>query len=189
MKKASILLLCVLMFSCTSVKKTDDEIKPVVYITDDIQLELPDLELLDENLEMQQIIDGRYKDKTYTMPAYLLLNRQEISIVVFTALGNTVYELYYSGGEVKSSGLSSVVISNPLYMIADLQFCYYPEDSLKEIMDDAGIRMEVQTLEGGWTRQFFADDDLIIEIKRVNNILEYTNYLRDYSYRIEEYPV
>ena len=101
-------------------------------------------------------------------------NREGAELAVYTD-DNILYRTFLDINEISA-----------LYMIADIQLCYYPENVLLEMLQDAGLIMKTVFTDDGWTRTVFDKDDEIIRIQRKGKHLEYKNTLRNYEYSIEE---
>lgn len=179
------IFLLTLLLSCRTVG-TANEISNPVYITDENKVSLLPVSLYTENREILQFIEGNYGGTEYLMQTLLILNSEEISISAYSPMGNSIYNLEYKNGEAVYEALTDVPVSSALYMLADIQFCYYPEENLKKMIESSGLTFKVIDSDEGWIRTILKGNEPIITIKRNGGILEYENHLRRYSYRIEE---
>ncbi len=165
---------------------TADEISPPVYLTDEHTAALLPTSSFPEEREILQLIEGNYGGTEYIMQTIVILSPDEISAAAFSPLGNSVYNLQYHGGEARYETIMDLPGSSALYMLADIQFCYYPEEDVKTMVEASGLTFEQKPVKGGWRRTIFNGDEPVIIVTRSNNRLEYVNNLRSYEYLIEE---
>jgi hypothetical protein len=184
-KLLSLSLFFLSLLSCHTTGLVGESSNPV-YLTDDNKVALLPVSLYRENREILQLLEGNYDGTEYLMQTILILNSEEISISAFSTMGNSVYDLQYRNGEAVYEAIVDVPGTSALYMLADIQFCYYPEDAVEKMIETSGLEFETVNYEEGWTRTILNKDEPIIIIKRNGGILEYENRLRRYSYRIEE---
>lgn len=174
-----------LFVSCHSMG-TIDEVSNPVYLTDEYYVALLPTSSFTGEAEILQLIEGNYGGKEYIMQTIVILNPEEISVSAFSPMGNSVYNLQYRRGKALYDAIMDFPESSAPYMLADIQFCYYPEEDVKRMIESSGLGFDSTEAEGGWVRTIFDGGETVIEITRMGNKLEYVNRLRQYEYRIEE---
>ena len=190
MKKKTPLIFClislVIYTSCTTTTgQIFDENKSVFVTNNHIMTILPTAVYLND-MEILQQIDGDYDGQKYLMQTVLVLNPDEISISAFSTLGNSVYDLQYKNDIINYNSIVKVSGNSAVYMVADVQLCYYPQDSVKEMVEQAGLQFIQIEMKNGWNRQVLDGENKIISITRNGKSLEFQNLLRNYNYIIEE---
>lgn len=156
-------------------------------LTDHISIALIPLNTFKEDIELMQLIEGSYDSKTYTYQSVLRINPREIQAAAFSPLGNNVYQISYEENILTYESLMEMTETAALNMLADIQFCYYDEDIIKTNLINTGLDFVQIEDDKGWTRTISDNENIIIEIHRQENHLEYRNSLRNYSYVIEEW--
>ncbi len=174
------------LLSCRSTKQYHEITSGEIYFTDTQKYRVLKPEVLDEPLLVRQMIHGYFQNNEHTMLAVLNCDSNLMSMTLLSPIGNTLYEISFNGEEVETRGLSAFASGDPFYVLADIQYCYFPEDVLANHLADSGITMEVESLDDGWIRHFSVENELILEVKREGRSVRYINYLRNYEYMIEE---
>ena len=182
----AIVVFFLLNMSCAVREKLSVESDRRVYLSDSGFVTPLPPEQLGTVVERLQEIHGQYGDKKYVMQAYLLLDREKISVSAFTPTGNRIYDLMYTGGSISLDAVAGFPERSAVYMVVDIQLCYYPEQIVNKMLQETGLVMETVQVENGWVRRIFDQGDLIIEIRRSGLKLEYKNYLRRYEVSIAE---
>ncbi|MDA3810728.1 MAG: DUF3261 domain-containing protein [Spirochaetaceae bacterium] len=190
MQKKLWLILCLfslfIFVSCRTTSRQISYENKSLFLTDDHIVNILPAKDFKENLELMQIIDGEYNGQKYLIQTIVLLNSTEISVIAFSALGNTIYDLQYKNDDIIYNTVIDATGKSAAYMVADIQFCYYPVEKIREMLEDAGLILDSYKNDRGWVRKIYNGDEEIISIKREGNFIEYNNLLRNYKYSIEE---
>lgn len=190
MKKKFFLSICTLSLiiytSCaTKTIHVFDENKSI-YITDSKFMNILPTASFSGIEEHLQMIEGSYSGQEFVMQTIVLLTSDQLSVTAFSTFGNTIYDLQYQDNRISYETLIDVSGGNPAYMIADIQLCYYPQEQIRQMVEDADLQFFQKDLKNGWIRTVSDGDSEIITIEKNNKILNYTNHLRNYEYKIEE---
>ncbi|MDC7126937.1 MAG: DUF3261 domain-containing protein, partial [Spirochaetales bacterium] len=132
-------------------------------------------------------IHGSHGDNQYTIQAVVQMDKERLSINAFTAFGVSLFDLVYSKEGVMFKAFESFPEKSGIYLLGDFQLCYYSVEYIEPLIKKAGLNFIETENSEGWER-IIEDNDgtIIVKIKRVENKLEFYNYLREYSYLIEE---
>lgn len=179
-------LIAIQFLSCKSYSVNHYNSNPSFHLKDETIMNLLPLETFEDDLEIMQIITGIYDGKNYTFQCVLNITPDEIIAAAFTPLGNNVYQIFYSNNVIEYESIMEMSESSAIYMLADIQFCYYDKKTLEKSIRASGLEFTQSGTGNHWTRQILDDEKIIIEIERNGTLVEYRNYLRDYSYLIEE---
>lgn len=169
------------MFSCKTTQLNYN-----VYLTNKHYISLLPTNNFNDDQLITQIITGRYSSNRYSVQAFLSLKPTEISVTAMTPMGNTLYDLTYNSKGITYNALMNIGSKGSAYLIYDIQLCYYPLETIKKSIEDAGLTFSYSILEDGWKREIIDGSKTILTITRKSNIIKYNNILRDYSYTIEE---
>lgn len=183
-KKTSIILLTllVLLTSCTSNKT----IRPV-YLTDEKAISLLDLESVGEPIDYYQLMTGSFNGKEkFTGEVLLQANEEELALVMMSTTGQTIAEISYDG--FMTTFTSSFIPANAFkaeYIIADIQLAFYDEKEVKEEIEKSDLEFESGTDLKGEYREIYDGDELIWRCVYQGNHVSVINYLRNYTYEME----
>lgn len=188
MKKLIIISFVLLFISCAAKRELTKPGFKTIYITDDKQITL--LLPNQSNLESDYIqnIHGQFKDKEYNMQSFLSFNNKKIDMTALSPMGTTVFELIYSGDTLNWSSKLPMLSKklNMAYFLADIQMSYYPNEIIKNLIENSDLKYQNTITKQGWTREIFDKDKLIIKITLNNDVREFHNLLRNYKYTISE---
>lgn len=172
--------------SCVSTSKYTGTRFDSLKLTDHNTIKILPTEYFESELEMLQFVNGYYHDDKYSMQTILSMDNQQISVSAITAFGNTLYDITYNADSIEYNTIIPLNDISAVYMIADIQLCYYPVSSVREMLEDGGLFLEVTFSENGWVRKVYSENIEVISVKREGSQLEYQNHLRNYGYIIEE---
>ncbi len=158
-----------------------------LYITDEVTINLLAPSTLDKTYVQQQIIHGSHGDDEYTIMAFVEMDGTSLDIAGMTPIGTSLFDLHYDSAGITFSASGLFPEETALYLLGDFQLSYYPGGEVEREIRRAGLDFEEEITAEGWTRRIRDPrGELIIEIIRRGNRLDYHNYLRDYRYEIEE---
>jgi hypothetical protein len=173
-----ILILC--LYSCTSRRAVNDK-QLFVYITNRAQFILLPPGGIEKPMDMAQYISATYWGQDYYFNAWVQADETGMEMTLFNELGASMGELRYSDGFVE---LSSPVFPNslkPEYIVADFQLCFYDPIMLSIALKNCGLAFESNES----YRRVLQGKNVIIEIKKNQNIVQIKNHLRGYAYTLE----
>lgn len=136
--------------------------------------------------EENQHVSGSFGNKNFSAESWMRLSDSAIHLMLFGNLGNTLAELIYTKDSVsfKSTLLDAKRIK-PEYILADVQFCYYPKEILERSFRDAGFSFVEEDRGNVLTRKLLENETLILKMEKTANRILLKNELRNYSYSIE----
>ena len=184
----SALLSSFAFFSCASSSKA--KLHPV-YITDKKCIELLPPSACSLSKECAQEFSGDFDGKSFSMMAYLKLDKKEISVCLLSTFGVDIGFLSYDGKSVKFESHFFPDSFRAEYIVADFQNAYYDFDVLKANYSAAGLSFEEKKTSTSITRTIHDGKNLIEEIeislkkKKISRI-KIRNHLRNYTYIITE---
>ncbi len=136
--------------------------------------------------EENQHVSGNFGNRNFSAESWMRLNDSTIHLMLFGNLGNTLAELIYTKDSVSfKSSLLDVKKIKPEYILADIQFCYYPKEILERHFRDAGFSFVEEKREDVLIRKLLENGTLILEMEKKANRILLKNELRNYSYSIE----
>lgn len=193
MKKNIVLLvLSALVFSgCVSsrLQNSESSLNPV-YVTNRKKIMLLRTSDLRENKDVEQILSGKYGNQEFSFLCYLELDENGIFLSLFNEFGVGMGNISYDG---KTAAFDSKVFPKNLkceYIIFDLQLAYYSSDALENAFNKIGMKFVSEKKEDGGikseTRKVFDGKKLIEQIEISGNEIKIQNFLRGYSYNLEE---
>lgn len=136
--------------------------------------------------EENQHISGTFGDRSFSAESWMRLNDSAIHLMLFGSLGNTLAELIYTKDSVsfKSSLFDGKKIK-PEYILADVQFCYYPREVLERHFRNVGFSFVEERQGDVLTRKLLENETLILKMEKTAKRILLKNELRNYSYSIE----
>lgn len=200
MKKIIILsffvIVSLLTFSgCVSSKVQNSErsLSPV-YVTNKKKISLLPTNDLQEKKDVEQILSGKYGNQDFSFLCYLLIDENGIFLSLLNEFGVGLGNLSYDG---KAARFDSAFFPKNLkaeYIIFDLELSYYSSDALENAFKDVGMKFvcekNVDATSGNElnseTRKVFDGKKLIEQIEINGNEIKIQNFLRNYSYNLEE---
>ncbi len=136
--------------------------------------------------EENQHILGTFGNRSFSAESWMRLNDSTIHLMLFGNLGNTLAELIYTKDSVSfKSSLLDVKKIKPEYILADVQFCYYPREVLERHFQAAGFSFVEENRENVLTRKLLENETLILKMEKTAKSILLKNELRNYSYSIE----
>ena len=183
-KLLTVLMVSVLLFSC--VTKQEKAPRYSVYVTNSQQFELLPPSAFEENMDRFQNITGSFQGKTHIFGAYIKSDDASVAITFFNQMGGSVGDLLYTGDSLEVTSHFTPPGTKFEYMMADFQFCYCSKEILAESLEALGLRFEVSEKDGKEIRQIWDKDQLVIQVERSENHTKLQNFLRQYSYDIQE---
>lgn len=179
-------LFFLLLVSCVSTSELKGNGFDSLELTDNNTIKILPTEAFGSEVEMLQVVNGYYNEQEYIMQTVLFMNNKKVSVSALTTLGNTLYDITYINDSIEYNTVLRLNDVSAVYMIADIQLCYYPVDELKRMLEDGALSLEVKYLSDGWIRSVISGDVEIITVKRKGSLIEYRNHIRNYGYSIEE---
>ncbi|MDR2660141.1 MAG: DUF3261 domain-containing protein [Spirochaetaceae bacterium] len=135
-------------------------------------------------VDMAQRILGKYNGHEYTFTVWTISNATMLSITLMNDMGNGIGELTYTGNSIAYSSNFITLPVRPEYIAADFQLCFYDIGALSTALKKIGLTFIFEKTEKLEIRRVFDGENIIIEIKKINGTLFYTNFLRSYNYII-----
>ncbi len=136
--------------------------------------------------EENQHLSGTFGDRNFSGESWMLLSDSTIHVMLFGNIGNTLAELVYTKDSVSfESSVMDVKKVKPEYILADIQFCYYPKEVLERNFSAAGFSFVEERRGKVLTRKLLENGTTILRMERTANRIFLKNELRDYSYSIE----
>jgi hypothetical protein len=176
----SVCIACV--FSCASVKRNDSI---YVNLTDKSKFALLPPEGIEYDMDMVQFLSAEFRGENYFFYAWVIANEEAIEMTFLNEMGATMGELSYRNNTVN---FSSAVIPayamrffKPEYIIADFQLCFYDPFLLAKSLKDCGFVLEDTII----NRRILNGNEVIVEIKKSETMVEFVNHLQGYSYTLE----
>lgn len=138
------------------------------------------------SVEENQHVSGRFGDRSFSAESWMRINDSTIHLMIFGNIGNTLAELVYTEDSVsfKSSLIDGEKIK-PEYILADIQFCYYPREVLERHFRNAGFSFVEERQGDVLTRKLLENETLILKMEKTAKRILLKNELRNYSYSIE----
>ncbi len=136
--------------------------------------------------EENQHLSGNFGDRSFSAESWMLLSDSIIHVMLFGNIGNTIAELVYTEDSIsfRSSVMDARKIK-PEYILADIQFCYYPKEALERNFSSAGFSFVEERRGNVLTRKLQENETPILRMERTANRIFLKNELRNYSYSIE----
>lgn len=184
LKLLTVLLTSTLLFSCVTKQESADRYS--VFLTNSQKFELLPPSAFGENIDRFQNITGSFQGKAYIFGAYIKSSEEEVAITFFNQMGGIVGSLIYTGDTLEADSHFLPQGTKYEYMMADFQFCYCREELLASSLEELGLRFDVIEQDGKEIRQIWDKDQLIIQVERWENRTRLQNFLRQYSYDIQE---
>ncbi len=193
MKKNIVLLVfSALVFSgCVSsrLQNSESSLNPV-YVTNRKKIMLLPASDFAFKKDEEQILSGKYGNNNFSFLCYLLIDEKSISLNLFNEFGIGMGNVFYDGNEAT---FDSAVFPKNLkaeYIIFDLQLAYYSSDALENAFNKIGMKFVSEKNDDNGsekeTRKVFDGKKLIEQIEISGNEIKIQNFLRGYSYNLEE---
>ena len=183
-KLLTVLMISFLLFSC--VTRQGNSAKYSVYVTNGAKFELLPPSAFEENMDRFQNITGYFQGKVHIFGAYIKSDNEKVAISFFNQMGGSVGDLLYSEDSLVANSRFTPPGAKFEYMMADFQFCYCRKELLVSSLEPAGLRFDVLEQDGKEIRQIWDKDQLIIQVEKEKNHTKLQNFLRQYSYDIQE---
>jgi hypothetical protein len=183
-KLLTILIISLLLFSC--VTKQGKDAKYSVYVTNEAKFQLLSPSAFEENMDRFQNITGYFQDKVHIFGAYIKSDDEQVAITFFNQMGGSVGDLLYTGESLQANSHFFPPAAKFEYMMADFQFCYCQKELLLSSLEAIGLRFDVIEQDGKEIRQIWDKEQLVIQVEKEKNHTKLQNFLRQYSYDIQE---
>lgn len=177
-----------LVLSCASRSSFVSDQYPVYY-SDLHFVHLIDPAKNPTKIEERQNMTGAYGDKKFSAESWMLLDSASMRIMLFSSMGNTLAEISYTQDSItfESRWMDAKKIK-PEYILADIQFCYYPTNVLKENFERADLEFSEVELSDRKVRTLSESGREILRMEKIGNRISLKNELRKYSYQVESLP-
>jgi hypothetical protein len=173
-----LLILC--LVSCAT-RHTFSPYSPV-YVTDRAKYTLLPPSNIAAPLDMAQQLTGRYGKQEFLLNAWIKADEGGIAIALFNAMGADMGQFSFDGAGISFVSALFPPSLKPEYIAADFQFCFYAADALKQTLKASGLTL-IAVIQGTQeVRTIYSGRKRIIEIVKAGETVQYTNFLRDYSY-------
>ena len=183
-KLLTVLMISFLLFSC--VTRQGNTAKYSVYVTNGAKFELLPPSAFEENMDRFQNITGYFQDNVHIFGAYIKSDDEKVAISFFNQMGGSVGDLLYTEDSLVANSRFTPPGAKFEYMMADFQFCYCRKDLLVSSLESSGLRFDVLEQDGKEIRQIWDKDKLVIQVEKEKNHTKLQNFLRQYSYDIQE---
>lgn len=182
----SVLMLC--LASCAALPKTAS--LPQVYLTDRARYQLLPPVAIEKPLDCAQQIRGTWGGDEFVMQAWVTAGTAGIDIEFYNGFGTAMGNVSFNN--------EGVFFDSPVfprsfrgeYLAADFQFCFYRAAALTAALKKCSLVFESfhQTDDGknASVRRILDGDNVIIEIVTKGKTVQYTNFLRGYSFVLTE---
>lgn len=186
MMGASLAVLGLLLISSCATHSASSGNLARVYYSDSRYVHLLSPESFQNSVEEKQHIAATYGERKFSAESWMLLNDSLVHLMVFSPVGSVIAEIVYTEDSLfmESRWMDAQKVK-PEYVVADIQFCYYPANALKENFRAAGLEFD-ESAEGNATvRTLSENGELLMKMERLDGVLSLENFLRHYSYRME----
>ncbi|MCL2880409.1 MAG: DUF3261 domain-containing protein [Treponema sp.] len=181
----------IILVSCATQPNTS-RFSPV-YLTNTARFALLPAADIEAPLDCAQQISLTVGGQEFSMEGWLTANENGIDISFFTSMGIGMGDFSFNDEGVK---LNSPVFPSAFkaeYLAADFQLCYFQGDALRKSLEAIGLTLEITdgTDDTGKlveTRAISESGRKIIEIKKSENAIQYTNLLRGYGFTLLSAP-
>ena len=177
-------MVSILLLSC--VTKQENSAGYSVYVTNSQKYGLLPPSAFEENMDRFQNITGSFQGKVYIFGAYIKSDSESVAIIFLNQMGGSVGELLYTGDSLVVNSHFFPQGTKFEYMMADFQFCYCRKELLASSLDAVGLRFDVVEQDGKEVRQIWDKEQLVIQVEKSKGNTKLQNFLRQYSYDIQE---
>ena len=185
-------VLVFLFFGCASsrIEKSDFRMMNPVYITNSKRFSLLPPECIANPRNAQQFLSGSYGEKEFSFLCYLDADKNGIFLSLYNAFGTGMGNLSYDGKSVFFDSAVFPKNAKAEYIVADLQFAYYSAESLSSALKNAGLILLTEMQESAGikkeVRKIMDGKKCVAEIEISEKSVIFRNFLRKYSYNLEE---
>ena len=184
-EKLFLSLFCLVACSCASVPH--ESIYPV-YITNTAKFNLLPAENISCNIDELQHISAVFgsgsKKREIEGDAYVVASQNGILMILLNEFGTTMAELCYDGKSVRFESPLFPKNIKAEYVVADFQFCWYDFDTVRKALSNIGLDFYRDDSEKTETYIISKGKKIISKITKTENMVQYTNFLRNYSYTL-----
>lgn len=176
----------------SKIKNSERSLSPV-YVTNKKKIALLPTSDLQEKKDVEQILFGKYGNQDFSFLCYLLIDENGIFLSLLNEFGVGLGNLSYDGNAARFDSAFFPKNLKAEYIIFDLELSYYSSDALENAFKDVGMKFvcEKNVDKSGnelnsETRKVFDGKKLIEQIEINGNEIKIQNFLRNYSYNLEE---
>ncbi len=181
-----------LFFGCASsnLKKREFEKINQVYITNSKKFSLLPPSDIQNLKKTQQILRGTFGEKDFSFLCYLDADKNGIFLSIYNDFGTGMGNLSYNGKNVSFESAVFPKNAKAEYIVADLQFAYYSAPALASALKNSGLIFFSERKKIGENqkevRKIMDGKKCILEIEIFEKSVNIRNFLRKYSYNLEE---
>jgi hypothetical protein len=138
---------------------------------------------------MAQHISGAYGKQEFLLEAWIQADDTQLNMSFYNSFGTSLGDLVFREAEISFDSAFFPSSFRPEYIVADFQFCFYRAEALSGALKDLGLTLAVeyrsaQAAEKTEIRTISEAQKTLIEIKKTQTAVEYTNYIRGYTYTL-----
>ena len=182
----SVILLC--LASCAALPGTPS--LPPVYVTDRARYQLLPPAEIAAPLDCAQRLRGTWGGDEFVMQAWVTADNAGIDIELFNDFGMAMGNFSFNNEGVFFDSPVFPQSFKGEYLAADFQFCFYRAAALTAALKKCGLVFESlsQNVDGKnvLVRRILDGDNVIIEIVTEGTTIQYTNFLRGYTFALTE---
>ena len=179
-----------LLLGCVSARPEKPLQTSPVYITNSKKWHLLSPENIEKNVDGLQFFSGTFGEKQLSLQVYVKADKNEIFLSLMNDFGACMGTIFFDAQGVR---FDSAVFPDNIrleYIIADLQFAYYTEDSIRSALQKTGLDFVVETEGDREIRKIMNRKKCIMEIKKAHTAqyasIRIENFLRGYTYNLQE---
>lgn len=181
---AAITLVFISVCSCVS-RPVSGEHYLYTWLTDTSKYALLPPACIEKNIDMAQHISASFQGQDYYFNAWVQANETEMSITLLNEMGAAMGEIAYRDGTAHIASQVFPESLKPEYIIADFQLCFYNPQPLGEALKQCGLVLETEgESHRVETRRILKRKEIIIEIEKNKNEVNFINHLRGYRYTL-----
>jgi len=158
-----------------------------VYVTNTNVIDLLPPQDIDGSLDMLNMLTGKFGDTSFYIQAYIQADENGLFVSLMNDFGTDMGSLSYTGDRLAFDSSVFPQSLKPQYITADIQFAYYNADSVRSVLNQAGLDFVVDEKDGSTeSRKVMHGNKCIEEITKSPGAVKIVNYLRGYEYNLTE---